>query len=102
MGNLAQSGWRRIADLHHRDHRGERNPGTLSAPYASGAVAGQFDAWLGNGQESREDQDCAASLVVPEPEDALTVRPVGLAVNNIRNDSPELLKEVSPATMAPK
>lgn len=61
-----------------------------------------FDAWLGDGQESREDQDRAASLMQPAPEEALTVRPVGRAVNDIRNDSPELLDEVSPAGMAPK
>jgi len=30
------------------------------------------------------------------------VCPVGTAVSNIRNDGPELLEEVSPATMAPK
>lgn len=61
-----------------------------------------FDDWLGDGQESRDDQARAARLMQPAPEDDLTVRPVGLAVNNIRNDGPELLDEVSPATLAPK
>ena len=61
-----------------------------------------FDAWLGDGQESREDQDRAASLMVPAPDDALTVRPVGPAVSSTRNEGPELLEEASPATMAPK
>ena len=61
-----------------------------------------FDAWLGDGQESREDQDRAADLMVPAPEDALVVRPVGLAVSNVRNDGPELLEEVSSVAMAPK
>jgi putative SOS response-associated peptidase YedK len=61
-----------------------------------------FDAWLGDGQESREDQDRAASLMVPAPDDALIVRLVGPAVSNVRNDGPELLDEVSPAAMAPK
>ena len=61
-----------------------------------------FDAWLGDGQESRADQDRAASLMQPAPEDTLMVRPVGPAVSNIRNDGPELLDEVSPIAMAPK
>lgn len=61
-----------------------------------------FDTWLGDGQESREDQERATTLMQPAPEDTLMVRPVGLAVNNIRNDSPELLEEVSPAALAPK
>jgi putative SOS response-associated peptidase YedK len=61
-----------------------------------------FDTWLGDGQESREDQDRAASLMVPAPDDALTVRPVGPAVSSTRNEGPELLEDVSPATMAPK
>jgi len=61
-----------------------------------------FEAWLGDGQESREDQARAASLMVPASEDALTVRPVGPAVSSTRNDGPELLEEVSPEVMAPK
>ncbi|MDG2268988.1 MAG: SOS response-associated peptidase [Alphaproteobacteria bacterium] len=61
-----------------------------------------FDVWLGDGQESRADQDRAASLMTPAPEETLVMRPVGPAVSNVRNDGPELLEEVSPTAMAPK
>lgn len=61
-----------------------------------------FDAWLGDGHESRDDQDRAASLMKPAPDDALNVRPVGPAVSNTHNDGPELLEEVSLVTMAPR
>ncbi|MBO6782450.1 MAG: SOS response-associated peptidase [Alphaproteobacteria bacterium] len=61
-----------------------------------------FDAWLGDGGESAEDQARAAALLRPAPEDALTVRPVGRAVNNIRNDGPELLDAAEPLPAAPK
>lgn len=61
-----------------------------------------FDTWLGDGQESREDQGRASSLMVPAPDDALMVRPVGPAVSSTRNEGPSLLEEVSPAMMTPK
>ena len=61
-----------------------------------------FDAWLGDGKENRADQDRAASLMTPAPEETLVVRPIGPAVSNVRNDGPELLEEVSPAAMEPK
>ncbi|MDE0797786.1 MAG: SOS response-associated peptidase [Alphaproteobacteria bacterium] len=61
-----------------------------------------FDAWLGDGQESREDQDRAVTLMTPAPEKVLIVRAVGPAVSNVRNDGPELLDEISPSAMAPK
>ena len=61
-----------------------------------------FDVWLGDGQESRADQDRAASLMTRAPEETLVVRPVGPAVSNVRNDGPELLEEVSPRAIAPK
>jgi putative SOS response-associated peptidase YedK len=61
-----------------------------------------FDAWLGDGKESCEDQGRAMTLMIPAPDDALIVHPVGTAVSNVRNDGLELLDEVSQAVIAPK
>ena len=61
-----------------------------------------FEAWLGDGQESQEDQARAADLLRPAPNDALAVRPVGRAVNDIRNDTAELLDDAEPLPPVPK
>lgn len=50
-----------------------------------------FDIWLGNGTEDRFDREAAGELLRPAPEDTVRVVPVGRAVNDIRNDGPELL-----------
>ena len=63
---------------------------------------GDFDAWLGDGQDSREDVARAGELIHPAPEDTLAVRTIGRAVNDIRNDGPELLDEAEPLPAPPK
>ncbi|MEP4379542.1 MAG: SOS response-associated peptidase [Alphaproteobacteria bacterium] len=50
-----------------------------------------FDTWLGNGTDDRFDREAAGALLHPAPEDIVRVVPVGRAVNDIRNDGPELL-----------
>ena len=50
-----------------------------------------FGAWLGNGTDDRFDREAAGELLQPAPEDSVRVVPVGRAVNDIRNDGPELL-----------
>jgi putative SOS response-associated peptidase YedK len=50
-----------------------------------------FDAWLGSGADDRFDREAAGELLRPAPEDAVGVVSVGRAVNDIRNDGPELL-----------
>jgi putative SOS response-associated peptidase YedK len=50
-----------------------------------------FDTWLGNGTEDRFDREAAGELLHPAPEDTVRVVPVGRAVNDIRNNSAELL-----------
>ncbi|MEV8094938.1 SOS response-associated peptidase [Kitasatospora sp. NPDC085879] len=54
--------------------------------------AGSFDAWLDPGLD---DPDALRGLLVPPAPGALTVRPVGAAVGNIRNNGPELLRELT-------
>ena len=48
-----------------------------------------WPAWLS------EAEGDAASLLRPAPEDVLRLWPVGRAVNNVRNDGPELLDEAA-------
>lgn len=50
-----------------------------------------LDAWLGTGAEDRFDREAAGALLRPAPEDAVRAVLVGRAVNDIRNDGPELL-----------
>lgn len=50
-----------------------------------------FDVWLGDGVEDRFDREAAAELLKPASEGAVRAVPVGRAVNDIRNDGPDLL-----------
>ncbi len=50
-----------------------------------------FDAWLGSGADDRFDREAAGELLRPAPEGAVRGISVGRAVNDIRNDGPELL-----------
>ena len=50
-----------------------------------------FDAWLGSGADDRFDREAAGELLRPAPEGAVGGISVGRAVNDIRNDGPELL-----------
>ncbi len=63
---------------------------------------GDFDAWLGDGQECWEDVARAGELIRPASEDTLAVRTIGSEVNDIRNDEPKLLDEVEPLPARPK
>ncbi|WP_431680370.1 SOS response-associated peptidase [Kitasatospora sp. KL5] len=53
---------------------------------------GAFDAWLDPGLS---DPDELRGLLVPPPPGALKVHPVGAAVGNIRNNGPELVRELT-------
>jgi putative SOS response-associated peptidase YedK len=58
--------------------------------------------WLGEGRECREDVAHAGELIRPAPEDTLAVRTIGRAVNDIRNNGPELLDKATPLPVGPK
>lgn len=53
---------------------------------------GAFDAWLDPGLT---DPDALRGLLVPPPPGALRVHPVGAAVGNIRNNGPDLVRELT-------
>ena len=48
----------------------------------------QVDAWLG------AEPDDAAALMKPAKEGILQERPLGKAINNVKNNGPELLETV--------
>lgn len=50
-----------------------------------------FGTWLGDGTEDRFGREAAGELLRPAPEETVQVVPVGRAVNDIRNDGPDLL-----------
>lgn len=60
-----------------------------------------FGAWLGDGTEDRLDRETALALLRPAPENTVAAVPVDRAVNDIRNDTPELIEAVAPLA-APK
>jgi putative SOS response-associated peptidase YedK len=61
-----------------------------------------FDTWLGDGTEDRFARETALELLRPAPEDTVAVVPVDRAVNDIRNDGPELIEAAEPLAAAPK
>lgn len=52
-----------------------------------------WEEWL---DPTGEDVDALARLLVPAPDAATVLRPVGAAVGNVRNDGPALVEEVAP------
>lgn len=50
-----------------------------------------WSTWLDRGND---DLDTLGKLLVPAPASLLATRPVGTAVNNVRNNGPELLAEI--------
>jgi putative SOS response-associated peptidase YedK len=52
-----------------------------------------WSAWL---DPANQDVEALRRLLVPAPEDLLTMHPVSTAVNNVRNRGAELLDEVQP------
>ena len=55
-----------------------------------------WDRWL---DPTNDDLESLHQLLVPAPDDLLTMHPVSTAVNNVRNKGPELLDEVEHAAM---
>jgi putative SOS response-associated peptidase YedK len=53
--------------------------------------------WLDPGNQ---DLDSLGALLVPSPDELLTMRPVSNAVNNVRNNGPELIDGLDPASLA--
>jgi len=51
-----------------------------------------WDEWLDAGSH---DTDALQHLLVPAPDDAIALRPVGPAVNDVRNDGPHLVAAVA-------
>jgi putative SOS response-associated peptidase YedK len=55
--------------------------------------ASRWDEWL---DPTNDDVATLGKLLVPAPGSLLTAHPVPTAVNNVRNDGPELITEASP------
>jgi putative SOS response-associated peptidase YedK len=52
------------------------------------------DAWADWLDPAQDDLDWLRSLLVPAPDDVLAIDPVSAAVNDVRNDGPELIAPV--------
>lgn len=51
-----------------------------------------WDQWL---DPTNDDTDTLGKLLVPAPAELLVAHPVSTAVNNVRNDTPELIIEAT-------
>lgn len=58
-------------------------------------ILGQ-DSWATWLDRDNDDLDLLGKLLVPAPNDLLTTTPVSTAVNNVRNNGPELIEEADP------
>ncbi len=56
------------------------------------------DDWATWLDRDNDDLDALGRLLVPAPDDLLVVTPVSTQVNNVRNNGPELIDAVEPAT----
>jgi putative SOS response-associated peptidase YedK len=57
-----------------------------------------WDTWL---DRDNEDLELLGKLLVPAPPQLIVLRPISTAVNNVRNNSPELMDEVVPPPVPP-
>jgi putative SOS response-associated peptidase YedK len=55
--------------------------------------ASAWAAWL---DPANDDLENLGKLLVPAPSELITIHPVGTAVNNVRNDGPELVERAEP------
>jgi putative SOS response-associated peptidase YedK len=53
-------------------------------------------AWADWLDPTNDDLEAVGKLLVPAPSDLITIHPVGTAVNNVRNDGPELIEPAEP------
>lgn len=60
--------------------------------------ASKWDLWL---DREVDDLDLLGQLLVPAPPEMTVLRPISTAVNNVRNDGPELLEPVNPDAPEP-
>jgi putative SOS response-associated peptidase YedK len=57
-----------------------------------------WDTWL---DRDNEDIELLGRLLVPAPPQLIVLRPISTAVNNVRNNAPDLMDEVAPMPDAP-
>ncbi len=59
-----------------------------------------YDRWLESGDQSPEQLGELSALLKPYPAGEMEAWPISTEVNNVRNDSPELIKRANPAARA--
>ena len=89
VGDLDRAERRGDGDRRDRHHRGQPPAGRGASPHAGDRAAGAFDLWL---DCANVDEQMAAALIAPAPDDLLEVYEISPAVNRVANDNAALIE----------